>query len=227
LVLIRSDEYDILLDAGNGIYKADRYLRDDRPVYLFLSHFHFDHISGFHILPRFRFPEGLRIYGQPGTRMLLDRIITTPYTVPLHELPFDAEVFELAEGEHAIPFTVGCLPLVHPVPCFGYRFVLDGRAVAYCTDTGICDNAVRLGRDADLLITECAYKSGENTSLWPHLTPELAIRIAREAGARRLALTHFDANRYRTMEERRAIAKEHSKNFPDLFVAEDGMSVEL
>jgi len=27
--LINSDKYHIILDAGNGLYKADRYIKDD------------------------------------------------------------------------------------------------------------------------------------------------------------------------------------------------------
>ena len=64
--LINSEKYHIILDAGNGIYKADRYIHDDLPVYLFLSHFHLDHIEGLHVLNKFRFSQGLRIFGQKG-----------------------------------------------------------------------------------------------------------------------------------------------------------------
>jgi ribonuclease BN (tRNA processing enzyme) len=226
-VLIKSDEHTILLDAGNGLHKADRYLSGDRPVHLFLSHFHIDHIAGLHILTKFRFPRGLTIYGQPGTRQILDQIIRPPYTVPFGLLPYPVTVLDLEEGDYASPFPIECRYLVHPAPCFGFRFRLDGKVVAYCTDTGFCENAVRLGKNADLLITECAFKSGQDAFDWPHLTPELAIRIARSAAAERLVLMHFDANQYRTIEERRDILRTHGAEFPGLIVAEDGLTIEL
>ena len=67
-VLIQSENFDIILDAGNGIAKADRYITQEKPVYLFISHFHLDHITGLHTLVKFNFREGLNICGQPGTR---------------------------------------------------------------------------------------------------------------------------------------------------------------
>jgi ribonuclease BN (tRNA processing enzyme) len=55
--LINTESCHIILDAGNGIYKADRYIQDDLPVYIFLSHFHLDHIEGLHVLNKFSFPR--------------------------------------------------------------------------------------------------------------------------------------------------------------------------
>jgi ribonuclease BN (tRNA processing enzyme) len=130
--LISSEKYHILLDAGNGVHKADRYIRDDRPVYLFLSHFHLDHIEGLHILNKFRFSQGLRIFGQKGTKEALNTIINKPFTVPMFELPFPVEVFELSEGPYKVPFPLECRFLVHSTPCMGYRFDLDGKVVVFC-----------------------------------------------------------------------------------------------
>ena len=224
--LINSDKYHIILDAGNGIYKADRYIKDDLPVYLFLSHFHLDHIEGLHILNKFRFPQGLRIFGQKGTKDVLNTIINKPFTVPMPELPFPVEVRELSEGPYKLPFPLECRFLVHAAPCMGYRFELDGKVVAYCPDTGICDSAVRLAEDADLLIAECAFLPGEESQAWPHLNPQSAAQIARRAKAKRLALTHFDAERYRTIQERLDAAKTAS-DFQNLVVACDGMVLKL
>jgi ribonuclease BN (tRNA processing enzyme) len=225
--LIQSADYDIILDAGNGIAKADRYITQDKPVYLFLSHMHIDHIAGMHTLCKFRFRKGLKIFTQEGTLGQLGTFVNEPYTVPFKDLPFRNEVRELAQGTHHLPFTVTCLPLVHPAPCFGYRLELDSRVITYCTDTGFCDNAVTLARDADLLITECGLKPGGESPGWPHLNPEMAIAIAKQAGARRLALTHFGAEVYQTQDERRAIRERFAPECPGLVVAEDGMTIEV
>src|SRR5665647_2746884 len=98
--LINSSKYHIILDAGNGISKAGCYIQDDLPVYLFLSHFHLDHIEGLHILNKFRFSQGLKIYGQKGTKAILNTIINEPFTVPLGKLPYPVEVGELSEGPY-------------------------------------------------------------------------------------------------------------------------------
>jgi len=224
---IRTSEFDIILDAGNGIAKADRYIAQDRPTYLFLSHMHIDHIAGLHTLCKFRFKKGLSIYTQHGTRDQLETFVNVPYTVPFTMLPFKNTLTELAAGSHRLPFPVTCLPLIHPEPCFGYRFEIDGKVLAYCTDTGPCENAVTLAKGADLLITECGLAPGVTSPDWPHLNPEMAIAIAQEAGAKRLALTHFGAEVYRTVAERTALSAQFDRKFPGLVVATDDLTIDL
>jgi L-ascorbate metabolism protein UlaG (beta-lactamase superfamily) len=90
-------------------------------------------------------------------------------------------------------------PLLHADLTLGYRISIAGKVVAYCPATGYCDNVARMGRHADLLIAECAYRIGESGTSWPHLNPEGAARVAREAGAKNLVLVHFDASRYKTL----------------------------
>ena len=227
--LIESDDYFIILDAGNGIYKLDRHIpkNSNKPVYLFLSHFHFDHITGLHILTKFRFNQGLHIYGQEGTKDILDRIINEPYTVPFSRLLFEVDVNELSEGNHNIPFPVECRFLLHSSKCIGYRFELDNKVIAYCPDTGICDNAKLLAQDSDLLIAECALRIGERNNEWPHLNPEDAAQIAKEANAGKLALVHFDANRYNSMSLRKEAQEKAREIFGNTVAAIDNMQVEL
>jgi ribonuclease BN (tRNA processing enzyme) len=226
-VLVRTEDFDIIFDAGNGIAKADRYITQSKPVLLFLSHFHIDHIAGLHTLVKFRFKSGLKIFCQPGGTRLLDTFVNEPFTVPLDKLPYSTQVIELKEGVHHVPFTVECRPLIHPAPCYGYRVEIDGKVIAYCTDTGVCDNAVALARDADLLITECSLKPGGVSPDWPHLNPKDAIGIARKAGAKRLALVHFGAGVYRTLDERTVVQERFERDFPGLIVAMDDLTVDL
>ncbi len=225
-VLVQSENYDIIFDAGNGFAKADRYISQEKPVYLFISHFHLDHITGLHTLVKFNFGEGLNICGQPGTREILSSLVREPFTVPFEKLPFKVNFLEFTEGRHFIPFPVECRLLLHPVPCFGYRLVIDNRTIVYCTDTGFCDNAILLAQDADLLITECGLLPGEKSPEWPHLNPETAIRIAKESHAKRLALMHFGAEVYRTPGDRDRVKKQFEPSFPGLVVATDDLTIE-
>ncbi len=225
--LIETDEYSIILDAGNGIFKLDKYVDGKKPVYLFISHFHLDHIIGLHILNKFNFKQEMSIYGPEGVKNVLDTIINVPYTVPLSKLPFKVDVHELSEGIHRIPFLVECRLLLHSSRCMGYRFELEGKIIAYCPDTGICENAIELARNADLLIAECSFKSGQRNSQWPHLNPEDAAQIAKDANAKTLALIHFDANIYQTLQQRE-IAQENAKEtFNNTFAAYDNIWIEL
>jgi ribonuclease BN (tRNA processing enzyme) len=83
-----------------------------------------------------------------------------------------------------------------------------------------------LARYADLLITECSHKPGEQRPEWPHLNPQDAAEIAKRAKAKRLALTHFDAGRYTTIQERLDAAKS-ATNFNDIAVGRDDLTLEL
>ena len=228
-ILIRTGNYDIILDAGNGLYKVDRYVPpgDEKPAYLFLSHFHLDHMIGLHTLVKCRFTKGLNICGPAGTRQILETIVNSPFTVALERLPYPTAVLELPEETDRLPFAVKTMPLFHSGLTLGFRIEIHGKIIAYCPDTGYCENAVTLAKSADLLITECAYKSGEANESWPHLNPETAARIAVEAGAKKLFLTHFAAGTYLTLEERKASEKVARTIFTSTFAAMDDMQVDL
>ena len=68
-----------------------------------------------------------------------------------------------------------------------------GQSFALVMDTRMCDNAIALAEDVDLLICESTYLSSEESDAHAHghLTARQAGIIAREAGVRRLVLTHF------------------------------------
>ncbi len=226
-ILIKSHDYYIILDAGNGIHKLEQHYQKARPVFLLLSHFHLDHIFGLHILAKFAFTEGLVIAGPKGTREILNHIINKPFTMPLDDLPYKVEVLELCGQKNILPFETSAMELVHTSLTLGYRIHLENKTIAYIPDTGFCQNALRLARDVDLVITECAYLPGEYSDQWPHLNPQEAARIAKEAGAKQLALVHFDAGRYTTLEKRKDAQLHARKIFPNTIATQDDMQLHL
>ncbi|HOP63824.1 MAG TPA: MBL fold metallo-hydrolase [Spirochaetota bacterium] len=226
-VLVKTADCDIVLDAGSGFFRLGSYIDGARPVYLLLSHFHMDHISGLHGLSRINCSRGLTIIGQEGTSGVIKTIVNSPFTVPLEKLPYKTEIIELPSGIDKIPFGLRFLPMEHSDPCLGYRITADGKSVAFCTDTGYCENAVELARAADLLITECAFRPGESRPSWPHLNPETAAGIALEARAKKLALAHFDASRYLSLEERACAGEKAREIFPETVSAVDLLEIEL
>ncbi len=58
-IFIDSSGYTVILDAGNGLWRPDRYADFNKPAYLFLSHFHLDHVAGLHVINKFVFRKGL------------------------------------------------------------------------------------------------------------------------------------------------------------------------
>jgi ribonuclease BN (tRNA processing enzyme) len=227
--LLKGGEANIILDAGNGFYKIDRHIPADnrKPVHLLLSHFHIDHIVGLHTLNMFNFPGGLVICGPAGSREILNRIVNRPFTAPFADLPYKTTVYELPKEKNKLKIAVDAKPLIHPDLTIGYRMKIDGKIVSYCPDTGYCKNAVILSRGADLLIAECAYRSGQGSEEWPHLNPETAARIASEAKVKRLALVHFDAKVYPKLEDRKESESVARKIFTNTFAAVDDMEVDV
>lgn len=226
-ILVKHEDYHIIFDAGNGLHKIDNYCKGKKPAYLFVSHFHLEHIIGFHVLNKIKCFRSLHIFGPKGTKTILKKLINSPFTMPISQLPFPVELHELPKELKKLPFPVQAKPLLHSSLTLGFRIELNEKVITYCPDTGYCKNTVELSKNADLLIAECAYKSGQNSTKWPHLNPETAARIAKESKAKRLALVHFDANIYRTLKERGAAVKGAKKIYGNVFSAIDDMQLQL
>jgi phosphoribosyl 1,2-cyclic phosphodiesterase len=95
------------------------------------------------------------------------------------------------------------------------------------------DNLVELCRGVDLLIYDTQFTPAEYREKphWGHSTPDDAIAVAREAGAKSLALFHHAPNR--TDDEQDAILAEYRDALADagdsleLFAASEGLTVEV
>ncbi len=94
-----------------------------------------------------------------------------------------------------------------------------GQSMAFVMDTRRCDAAVALADGVDLLVCESTFASSDAAlaDRWFHLTAADAGRIARDAGARRLVLTHF-SQRYPDV---RPLVAEAAAFADDVVAAED------
>lgn len=225
-ILVETSKEYVIFDAGNGIYKLDRYIKTTKPTYLFLSHFHLDHIIGLHILAKFNFPKRIEVYGPKGTLDLFAKVINQPYTMPIRQLKTEVRLHEL-DKRTLLPINIEFGRLTHSSPCYGYRFYSEDKIISYCTDTCICKNLFILAKNADLLITECSFKPGKKSKKWPHLNPEQAALVAKKAVVKRLALTHFDASIYKTSEERKQAERIAQRVFKNTFAVADEMEIEI
>jgi len=229
--LIDTKNYYIILDAGEGMNKLDELINSDKQIFLFLSHFHLDHIYGLHILNKFKFHQPLKIFGPTRAKKILSKIIASPYTKPLKKLKIQVIIKDLTEGVNNppdTPFPVECRYLIHVDPCVGYRLNIDdGKIITYCVDTGVCDNMLRLSRNADVLITECSLKPRQRYTEWPHLNPEDSAKVAKKMKVGKLLLTHFDAISYKTFKERKEAEKVAKKIFPNTIACYDGLELTI
>ncbi|VVC01498.1 Ribonuclease Z [uncultured archaeon] len=220
----------VVLDAGEGLHKAPALAKQEgiTNIDIFISHLHLDHAIGLHTLPMFPEKCSVRLLAHKGYAKGLQTLLDHPYTASAKELFADVRTIPLKEGENRLPYSATALPLRHADPSWGYRLELQGKSIAYCTDTGPCENLVRLAEGADAFITECSLKPGApELREWPHLSPEMAAMAASKAAAKLLLLTHFDALRYRNQRARKGAEKAARRIFKNSRAAHDGMEITL
>ncbi|MHB8680924.1 MAG: ribonuclease Z [Acidimicrobiales bacterium] len=99
------------------------------------------------------------------------------------------------------------------------------QSLAFVMDTGLCDGAFELARGVDMLVCEATFAEAEAelAERFHHLTAAQAGRIAAEAGARRLVITHF-SQRY---PDEGVLLEEAKAVFPDVVAARDLTTVAL
>jgi ribonuclease Z len=154
--------------------------------------------------------QGYRLEEDPGRRMLPERLAAAGVTGPAvrqllqqGRLEVDGRTVLLDEVSESRP----------------------GQSCAVVMDTRACPGADALARGTDLLVCEATYQQTEAMEAHErfHMTAAEAADLARRAGARRLALTHF-SQRYTTLD---GFAAEASAIHSDVFIADDlsGVSV--
>lgn len=140
---------------------------------------------------------------------------------------FKISVNELKEGFHKIPFPVECKKIAHVDLTFGYRIDVDNKTITYLCDTGICDSSKLLAKNTDVVLHECSMGSGISNDAWGHVSQIGAARVAKEAGAKKLFLTHISVKDLGTKLERKKAQAEARKIFKNTYCAVDDMKVEI
>jgi ribonuclease Z len=100
-----------------------------------------------------------------------------------------------------------------------------GQVFAFIMDTGLCDGAFELAEGADLVVCEATFASADAdlARRSHHLTAAQAGRIAAEAGARRLVISHF-SQRY---PDETVLLDEARAEFEDVIAARDFLRVSV
>ena len=125
------------------------------------------------------------------------------------------------------PVDIKYRKLLHSSVCYGYRVLAEGKSVVFCTDTGVCRNLGLLAKGADILITESSLAPGQVDNNWPHLNPQQAAGIAKNAKVKRLFLVHFDAGIYLTNKDRILAQSATRKIFKNTLAARDGLGLSI
>lgn len=196
---LRSGETLIVFDSGPGTwYRLSEAGLDFRKVSaIFYSHLHPDHILDFPaylfvtFIPDFKREGPLEVFAPRGFEKFHNALKKLfggwmePSDAPVnvHLLPRRKKTFEL------MGLTIISAPVKHSDTSLAYRVESGGKSFVYGGDLEYCPEIVRLAKDADLIVTESAFP--EDDPRPGHLVPSQAGRIAAEANAKKLVLTHF------------------------------------
>lgn len=201
-LLVEAGGAKLLFDMGAGTMRRllEAGITIDQITHLFFSHLHPDHTGELaSFLFASKYPDGrrrrsrLRITAAEGFMAFYDALAGVYGSwIELEEGIVD--IFEMSTaGSDLMQLDFAELttaPVAHTESSIAYRLTMpDGTSIVYTGDTDYCESAVHLAADADLLVCECALPDGMKVS--GHLTPSLAGRIASEARAGHLVLTHF------------------------------------
>jgi ribonuclease BN (tRNA processing enzyme) len=199
--------WNVLLDLGNGaLGPLQQHLAPAALDAVAISHLHADHVADVVVLgvmlrydPRGPRTTPLPLLGPEGVHERLAQLSGhDPATSTAAHLAI--RTWRAGEPVRVGPLTIEPVPVLHPVPAFGFRVtgpssLVPGTTVtlAYTGDTDECDGLDDLARDADLLLAEAAYLETSPAPRGVHLTGRRAGAAAQRGGSRRLMLTHLVA----------------------------------
>ncbi|ACA15427.1 putative phytochrome sensor protein [Methylobacterium sp. 4-46] len=245
----------VILDMGTGAYALGQELAAaGRPLrgHVLITHTHWDHIQGVPFFAPFFAPGNeWDIYAPRGLGASLRETLSgqmqySYFPVSLEQLGATIRYHELVEGELSLgegdDVAVETHYLNHPALTLGYRLTADGATLVYALDhepfctaaadgtappEGLDRRHAEFLRGADLVIHDAQYTAAEYQAKlgWGHSTVEYARRVAREAGAARLALMHHDPQR--DDDSLDALVARYRVEDLDLFAAAEGQAIDL
>ena len=213
--LIEHQGKALLMDCGAGV--LGRLMQRWDPAELecvLLSHLHFDHASNLLVLGYYLAKAGktLKVY-VPGEDHSPFRALLTP------------PVFEVADYPEALSVMglhVTTLPVRHPVPCRALRMTDGEKTLVFTGDTNTCPGLAAFAHGADVLLADSAFLQDQWGENLPHLSAGLCGKLAVEAQAKRLYLTHLSVHNAPEAAEQEARAQ-----FPDAWAVRPGQVITL
>jgi ribonuclease BN (tRNA processing enzyme) len=188
--LVRSGETALWLDCGNGTFAhLQQHIAVEDLTAVVITHEHPDHcvdVYGLHVLMKWGLRrEGFPVYAPEGLDQHLGALVGGDWGGAL-------AWSSIGDSDH---IQIGALGLRfsrtdHPPPTYAVEIHGDNRRLVYTADTGPGWSVDAFAPGADLVLSEATYLDGEKPAEI-HLSAKEAGTAAREAGARRLMLTHL------------------------------------
>lgn len=237
-------KHRLLFDAGSGILPAGKALLAEgvTDFNLFFSHCHYDHIIGLpYFAPLYDPRSSVTVWsghtgGTMTTRQMIAEFIRPPwFPIQIDACRANLSCRDFTGGDMLEPFPnlkIRTGNLNHPGGAIGYRVEWQGRSAAVITDTehqpGILDPIVlQLIEGVDIFLYDTSYTDDEMAVHvgYGHSTWQHAIRLAKEAGARRVGFIHHSP--LRTDEEIAAIDRMAAERFPHALSLREGQVIDI
>ena len=186
--LLEAGDTLLQLDLGSGVLaRLTAVAPPESLSAVLLSHWHFDHAADLTVL----------LYRLEAMDAVLKVFAPVDDSSALRKIVASASCFELVDIAPGDSFSVGsCTVHVgearHPVPAVGYRIESDGRVLGYTGDTNTLPSLADFYRGSSLLLADGLFPDENWSEEKPHLSALLAARLACEAGAEHLVLTHLN-----------------------------------
>ncbi len=215
-VSMRVAGHFLIFDAGSGIIDLSQELRQagelPEEVWLFLTHFHQDHVQGLGFLPCARQPATkLNICGANDPDRKFEDLVREAFerfpTMEREPIAAEIQLYELQEECYEMLPEVKLTAFYanHPSTTLGFMLETQGHKVAYCPDSEIYGEAATALQDydqklagmvagADLLIhngrfTDSDYMMRRNNG---HSSFASAVDLAARANVKKLLIFHHD-----------------------------------
>ena len=191
--LVTSGPDALMLDMGSGTLQGlCARMAPEHLCALVLSHWHYDHCSD--VLPLIYRMEThvasggapLNVYAPVDEHSPVRQSVQASTGFILHDVAPNSE-FRIPNSE----FRISASPARHPVPALMYRLTDGARTLCYTGDTNTVDGLTDFARGADLLLADGLFPAAAWTEGKPHLSAAHCARLAREAGAKQLVITHL------------------------------------
>jgi phosphoribosyl 1,2-cyclic phosphodiesterase len=240
LELRLEDNQSVIFDAGSGLRNLGSRLLQDAggatlDLKVFLTHFHWDHIQGIPFFgPLFR--KGNRVtfhsHCNGSLEETLEGQMSRPYfPIDLASVAATREFVELDSASISFSgVTIQPFPLNHPQGAVGYRIETGKTVIVYATDLehghpDLDKLLVQHAAGADMLIYDAQYTPEEYPQFrnWGHSTWVEGVRVAREAGVKRLMLFHHDPSHDDSFMSH--ILSEGRQEFKGLSIATEGEEI--
>lgn len=188
--LLRCGTTSVWLDCGNGTFgHLQQHIAVEDLDAVVITHEHPDHcvdVYGLHVLIRYGLErEGLPVFAPPGLAEHLGHLVGGDWGGAFEWIPI-GESEAVVCGDVTMRFS----RTDHPPPTFAVEAEAFGKRLIYTSDTGPDWSVDAFDRGADLVLSEATYLHGEKPAEI-HLSAHEAGKAARDAGARRLMLTHL------------------------------------